>query len=238
MKIQYINNHIVIPVQTNSGVKNALLDTGNPVSTVFNDDAITDISICDVNFKLQSAFMIRQFKRMINWNDVSSFVKTQIDGFIGYDFLIKNDISIDLKNYDLSLNQIPEDFDLLNIDLFMNVPILTINIEKLAIKAVFDTGAMYSILNSNHKNTLIDKNECIDDYNPILGNFKANLYSGNIQVGNSLINNCTIACSEKYDTAMNMLNGQKVEGFLGIGSLEGKNIFLSCKNKQIRIKKA
>jgi hypothetical protein len=97
---------------------------------------------------------------------------------------------------------------------------------------------MHSIAHSRYKNILTDKHQSIDEYNPMLGSFKADVYSGNIQVGNTAIHNCTIACSEKYDMAMNMVMGQNVEGFLGIGSLEGKQIFLSYKNRKIGLQNA
>jgi len=236
MKIQYVNHHIILPIQTKFGIKNMLLDTGNPISTILNNDDIKEIAIDDLKFRLVSDNMTAQFKRMMNWNDISNFVGVPIDGFLGYDFLINHDITIDLINYELTLNQNSENFDLSDISIFMNVPILNVEIQGIRVKSVFDTGAMHSIINSNFSNTLINKNESISDYNPMLGSFEAKLYLGDISLGKSVIKNCTIACSQKYDMAMSMLSGQGVEGFLGIGSLEDKQIFLSYRNKKIGLK--
>lgn len=236
MKIHYKNNHIILPVQTEFGIKNILLDTGNPFTTVLNDDKIKEIEIDDVNFKLAFDNMTMGFKRMIIWKDISNFIGTSIDGFLGYDFLIKNDIIIDLIDYKLILNQYFEDFEFIDISLFRNVPILNLEIQGKRVKSVFDTGAMYSIIKSNLSNILVNKNESIEDHNPMLGYFRADLYLGDISLCRTLIKNCTIACSQKYDIAISTLKGEGVEGFLGIESLKGKKIFLSYRDKKFGIR--
>jgi|GEM_PF-3138563 len=236
MKIEFINNHIVIPVVTKKGLKKAILDTGNPVSTIFSDETLDEVSVCGIDFKLQPDFMASQFRRMINWNDISEFIKTPIDGIIGYDFLANNDIVINLKEYNLHIAENIENFDLFQISFFMNVPILDLKIQELTFKAVFDTGAMYSIINSNYSNYLSDRDESINDYNPMLGKFRANLYNGDITISNNVISNCIVACSPKYDTAMNILQGQKIQAFLGINALNGKEIYLSYKKQTMGLK--
>jgi len=40
----------------------------------------------------------------------------------------------------------------------MNVPIIKIKIQGVEINAIFDTGAMHTVLNSNYKQHLFDRN--------------------------------------------------------------------------------
>ncbi|MEJ5226827.1 hypothetical protein, partial [Thermodesulfovibrio sp.] len=98
MKFNYINNHIVIPVYTSRGIKNAILDTGNPSFTLFKDNSIKEISLSGINFNLQSNVFSEIIQTIMNWGEISKLVKTEIDGIIGYDFLLEHDLLIDLKN--------------------------------------------------------------------------------------------------------------------------------------------
>ncbi|MEM4134645.1 MAG: hypothetical protein QXV73_05555, partial [Candidatus Micrarchaeia archaeon] len=197
MKFNYTNNHIVIPVYTSKGVKNAILDTGNPAFTIFKDNSIKEISLSGINFNLQSNVFSEIIQTIMNWDEISKLVKTEIDGIIGYDFLLEHDLLIDLKNFDISIaeNIQPFDSNVVEMNFFMNVPIIKLKIQGLEINAIFDTGAMHTVINSNYREYLFDKNEIIEDYNPTLGKFIANLYEGDIIIGNILIENSIIACS-------------------------------------------
>ncbi|MEJ5228283.1 hypothetical protein [Thermodesulfovibrio sp.] len=105
----------------------------------------------------------------------------------------------------------------------MNVPIIKLKIQGFEINSIFDTGAMHTVLNSNYSQYLFDRNEIIEDYNPLLGKFIANLYEGDIIIGNILIANSIIACSTKYDLAMQMLSGIGVKSILGISENSHEN---------------
>jgi len=237
MKFNYINNHIVIPIDTKNGIKNVVLDTGNPTFTVLNDETINEISFCGVDFKLGPNFMVNPFRQMINWEQISDIVQTEIHGFIGFDFLSNYNLIIDLKNNEIIISDDNDGFYLSKIDFFMNIPIIRMKIQDIEINAIFDTGAMYSIVNTNYINFLINKNKTINDYNPMLGKFTADLFEGNIKIKDFVIENAVIACSPKYDIAMQMVQGKNINGFLGISTLNDKIIFLSYKNKQLGLKK-
>lgn len=227
MEIRIMNNHLVIPVQTNIGERITILDTGNPISTFFNEDNITNVVFDGIDFTIENNEMSRLLMNMIDWNQITNLIGIEVHGILGYDFLSAYDILIDLNKNKLHLNQKPEKFELIDIYFHMNIPILEIKIQDLNINAIFDTGAMHSILNTQHINLLNNLYIQIDEYNPMLGNFTAHLYEGNIQIGNTLLKNCKIATSENYDRAMQMVRYENLNGFLGIGSLIGKKIFLS-----------
>lgn len=236
MKMNYIKHHIILPVQTEWGTKNLILDTGNPFSTFLNDDGINEIILDNHKLNLSSDGLTLLSKNMVRFDELTEFVGMPIDGLLGYDFFIQHDIIIDLINYEIIFDATSDNFDCVDINFFMNTPIVNLEIQGVQLKAIFDTGAMYSIINSNFCDTLSNKNESIKDYNPMLGSFDANLYLGDIIIGNTLIKNCTIACSYQYDMAMNMIVGQDINSFLGMESLNGKQVFLSYKNQRLGIR--
>lgn len=237
MKFNYINNHIVIPVYTSRGIKNAILDTGNPSFTLFKDNSIKEISLSGINFNLQSNVFSEIIQTIMNWGEISKLVKTEIDGIIGYDFLLEHDLLIDLKNFDICIPENIQAFDSNTVEMsfFMNVPIIKLKIQGFEINSIFDTGAMHTVLNSNYSQYLFDRNEIIEDYNPLLGKFIANLYEGDIIIGNILIENSIIACSTKYDLAMQMLSGIGVKAILGISTLKDKIVYISYKRRGMAI---
>ncbi|RME13917.1 MAG: hypothetical protein D6799_07575, partial [Bacteroidetes bacterium] len=201
-----------------------------------NDDGINEIIIDNHKLSLSSDGWTLLSKNTIRFDVLSNFVGIPIDGLLGYDFFIQHDIIIDLINYEMIFDTSSDNFDCVDINFFMNTPIVNFEIQGIQLKAIFDTGSMYSIINSNFCDILSSKNESIKDYNPVLGSFDADLYRGDIIIGNTLINNCTIACSPQYDIAMNMMVGQDINGFLGMESLNGKRVFLSYKNQRLGIR--
>lgn len=237
MNFNLINNHIVIPVSTSEGIKNAILDTGNPAFTIFKDDSISEISFCGVDFKLQSNSLVNMFKRFTNWDDISNLVKTEIQGIIGYDFFSNYNLLIDFKNLDISIIDKIEDSNLsiIKIDLFMNIPILKLKINDFELNAMFDTGAMHSVIHTKYSKHLKDKNETFQEHNPFLGHFIGKLYEGDIIINNVLIRNCLIACAPEYDFAMQILSRFNIEGILGISTLKDKIIYISYKEQSLGI---
>ncbi|MCX8034300.1 MAG: hypothetical protein N3A00_03160, partial [Thermodesulfovibrio sp.] len=230
-------NHIVIPVSTSEGIKNAILDTGNPAFTLFKDDSINRISILGLDFYLQSNPLVSIFKGVIDWDELSNLVKTEIHGIIGYDFFSNYNLLIDFKNSNISIIDNFEDshFSIIKINLFMNVPVLKLKINDFELNAIFDTGAMHSIIHSKYSEYLDNKNETFEEYNPILGKFKANLYQGDVVIGDVLIKNSLIGCCAEYDLAMQMLSGFNIEGILGISTLKDKVIYLSYREQKLGI---
>ncbi len=63
MKINYIKNQIILPVQTEWGTKNMILDTGNPHFTFLNDDRINEIILGNHKLSLSSDGLTLFFKK-------------------------------------------------------------------------------------------------------------------------------------------------------------------------------
>ncbi|MEJ5228282.1 hypothetical protein, partial [Thermodesulfovibrio sp.] len=89
----------------------SVLKNGVQYITIFKDDSIREISLCGINFNLQSNVFSEIIQTIMNWDEISKLVKTEIDGIIGYDFLLEHDLLIDLKNFDISIPENIQAFD-------------------------------------------------------------------------------------------------------------------------------
>lgn len=231
MEIQFVNNHLMVPVDTARGVKHLILDTGLPGYSFLQDPDIHSISMESRTFIITPSPPF--IRNTIDWNIASQLAGTQVDGFLGHDFFQSFDLVIDLVNNELYIYPATEGFTFLNLSFMRNVPILEMDVEGASVKALFDTGAMYPIVTNELTHLLKDLRRSIFDYNPYLGHFEARLLEGKLKLGSCLIEKCTFAASQAYDQSLVMLPG--VKGILGINAFIGRRIYISYQRKMMGI---
>lgn len=231
MKIQFVNNHVMVPVDTDRGIKYLILDTGLPGYSFLQDPGIRFISLGDKSFAITPSPPF--FRNTIDWNIAAQLAGTRVDGFLGHDFFQSFDLIIDLNNNELSIDPATEGFTFINLDFMRNVPIVAMEIEGTGIKALFDTGAMYPVVTNELTSLLKDLHRSISDYNPFLGHFEARLLEGNLKLGSCLIEKCTFAASQAYDHSLAMLPG--VRGILGMNAFVGRKIYISYRRRMLGV---
>ena len=225
------NNHIILSVETNAGMKNALLDTGAGM-TVCLDSQITE-------FKLGDA-VVRPRHIGLDYHAVNELVGMEISIILGPGQFADKDILIDFATGEISFNAPkPQSGAAVDIDTsLMGLPVLRMDVNGHSLKAAFDTGAKYPFVATN---TIAELNlgnviGQFEDYNPTLGNFTPSLYKGNLSLGSCEFADTQIAASQTYDEAASMVN---VQAFLGISPFAeaGARLWLSYPTQQMVIVK-
>jgi hypothetical protein len=127
-----------------------------------------------------------------------------------------------------------EGYDVFGIELFMGIIKINANIGGHAVKAIFDSGAMYSSVPIKCRTDLKPRNEQIHDFLPGMGAFTADLYNADIQLGETTIKNAVIALASVYDTAAEQAGS---DGLIGTDSLKRRCVYLSYSKKKMGINK-
>ena len=231
MKFVNSNNHIILPVETNAGMKNALLDTGAGM-TVCLDSQITELKLGDA--------VVRPWHIGLDYQAVNELVGMEIAIILGTDQFADKDILIDFATDEISFNAPkPQGGAVVDIDTsLMGLPVLRMTVNGHSLRAAFDAGAKYPFVASN---TIAELNlgnviGQFEDYNPTLGNFTPSLYKCNLSLGTCEFADTQIAASPAYDKAAARVN---VQAFLGISpfAYAGARLWLSYPTQQMVIVK-
>ena len=231
MKISISNNHIVVPVNTVSGPKKAVLDTGAG-ATFFTKNGIDSGEVDGVTFQVIGS----PFLGFILPNDLDELVGMHVDGFLGPSFLKASDIAIDMSAEDLHMEaECPEGASQIHIGDFMGLPIFDMEFNGNKVRAAFDTGNRYPFLKMGlvERFGLEDTGEMIEDYNPMFGRFTAKVYKGDITIGGKTFRDCQITACKEYDQAASLIG---VDAFMGIEPLKESVIWFSYQNSLMAIK--
>ena len=216
MQFSNSNNHSFIPMGTNNGTKNVVLDTGAGLSLCF-DSRITEFRAGDGVFSPNG---LNAMAAMLDQGSINKLVGMEISAILGPDFLKDRNVLIDFKTNEISFNSpMPENASIVDIDTsFFGLPVLEMSVNGYALKTAFDTGARYPFVGSWKKNEVNLGNafEQIEDYNPFKGYFTADLHKGNIALGTCEFADTTIAVGNVYDEASSMVH---VDAFLGLDCL-------------------
>tara|TARA_B110000263_G_C15098807_1_gene414327 strand:- start:54 stop:716 length:663 start_codon:yes stop_codon:yes gene_type:complete len=214
--IDIYDNHLIL-ISNNCRY---LIDTGSPV-TISNSEKI---EIFNTNYKTSTNYL------GLTVEGLSKSLGTNIDALIGGDVLKNHIFKIDYKNkLFIILDEINTNNESIDIDLFMGIPIIEIEINGNRIRTFLDTGAKISYINSTYVENLkpIDNRQ---DFYPTVGDFETDIYEFPIIFNDS-----------KIDLTFGVLPTQ-LEQTLSFGNTKGiigNDIFLyycmifDYKNKKI-----
>ena len=151
-----------------------LLDTGAPTS--FGD--IKSLYIGKIEFTVPESYM------GLNATQLSEFVCHSTMGIIGADVLNEFCILIDVGGEQISFatNEIKLAGDILEIEEFMGIPIVSPNIGGANRRMIFDTGAQISYLQNISLNTFPSAG-IVNDFYPGVGQFQTETYMVDVSIG-------------------------------------------------------
>ncbi len=233
MTIKIINNHIILDVMTNVGIKTCVFDTGSPI-TFFFDDSVDTYTINQQQMRVVPHFM--QVMIEAYQASIEKLVGIHVDGFIGADCAMHyGEVLIDCNSLKLHFGEV--DVDKTHAVPMRNIrglPIFCVSLKDIVVEAAFDSGAMYSFV----KTDLISELQLsspigiYEDFNPMLGSFQASLYQEEVIIGNLNLGVQKIAVSPIYDQPLNLLG---VKSFIGLDTIRNGSIWLSYRTNQLTV---
>ena len=137
-KIEIFDNHLILLYKDSR----FLIDTGSQI-TISN---LNEIEIFGSNYKTTQNYL------GTNINGLSESIGTTIDALVGGNILKHHQFKIDFnyQSFRIGNSISSENSNSINIDLFMDIPIIDIMINEESIRAFLDTGAKLSYINSNY----------------------------------------------------------------------------------------
>ncbi len=233
-KIQIVNNHLLLDIQTNIGLKTCVVDTGCPI-TFFFDEKVREITIGNDKHVI-SSFMGAMPRNFTPQEDVEQLISKRIDGFIGADIMQRyGDVLFDLRNEEISFgatDYAPQ--NIIPMRSMFGLPLFNVSFNGHETLTAFDSGAMYSFVSSSFAQdiALAPAYDTKRDHHPGHGWFDINLHQGDVVVGNTSLGPHTIATSDHYDTILAMIG---VSAFIGIDTLRTSTLLLSYSRNEISV---
>jgi hypothetical protein len=158
-----VNGHILFDFNNQS----ILLDTGSPISM-----GEGKFKLAGLSYELQNDYM------GIDNKVISKYLDEDFDVLLGMDILQKYDLKVDpiQKRIEIA-NNIPVKAGIpsLKIQQIMSIPVIYIEIDSIAHKLVFDTGAQLSYIKSD----FIGDSESVgilEDFYPGIGEFETDIF--------------------------------------------------------------
>lgn len=226
MDFKLINNHIVLSLETNVGMKTVVFDTGAG-TTSFYDDAVKKFVFDGIEHTVSPFGAILATTLAQKRKQVEELVGCEADGF-----LCPNSFNtaflIDFPNCSITLtDDYPhEEHEKIAINSLLGLPQFMMQINGEEMRTAFDTGNRYPFVRSHEVASLglTPTDEMLEDYGPFFGEIQAKMYLGNIELGNALFLQTKIATSEQYDLAAGSVG---VRAFLGIEPLKNSEVWIS-----------
>jgi hypothetical protein len=170
LRLQIRHGHLFVLIEHDL----FLLDTGAPESF----SSTQSVTIAGQRFPLVSSYM------GLTADILSGFVGVQTSGLLGADLLGTFDLIIDApgSTVTFSTDELECDGDVVPLDSFMGIPILSAQIGSAAYRMFFDTGAQISYLQSDSLADYPPAGEVTDFY-PGVGKFQTDTHIVDVQLG-------------------------------------------------------
>lgn len=170
--LQTINGHLFIEVDGNLW----LLDTGAPLSF----GSMPDFSLEGEKFDLESTYL------GLTPETLSGFVGVKTAGLLGTDVLNSFDIIFNgpESTITFSLSPLEHPGQVVKLDEFMGIPILSATINGNEYRMFFDTGAQISYFQDDALKTFPPAGQ-MTDYYPGFGQFQTDTHNVEFQIGGS-----------------------------------------------------
>ena len=176
------NDHILVEFEDGYYV----VDTGSPFS--FNFYGANWVVINGNEFCISSTI-----PPLVNQNAIEELVGVPVVGFIGMDILKHTNLTVDFENEEI-LFGVPEAEDkhgycIVTLKEMLGEIVYTedLMIGGKRVKAIIDTGAIYSYVAGSFANVFEITAETLVDYNPEVGEIKSDIYKGRLSIYNSPI---------------------------------------------------
>jgi hypothetical protein len=216
------DNHLVIDLH---GLK-AILATG--INTTFGN--ISVLNLFENKYSVSSEFM------GVKIGDICKFTKIDnLDLVLGADVLSNYYLSIDYNEKKVVLSPSPFDFngEELDINIFISIPIITLEIQGKTIESVFDTCSKFSYVNTIFY-TGFDSQGKDTDFYPTAGQFNTDKYLFPIKI---LDNDLQLSFGKLPMAIQRIRNIQGNKGILGIELLKYFSIYFDFKKQKIKLRK-
>lgn len=163
---------------------------------------------------------------------LSSYMPDDVIALIGMNIIKDFDLIINTETYETEFMKkyCDELINYVEIDQFMSVPTINVNIDGRAIDCLFDTGAHINQINSSMtkgKNPI----EKVKDFNPIIGVFETNLYDLDVVLKD--INKTLKFGNLPWILETATFGSGNVNGLIGLNLFEGNKVILSVRRKKM-----
>ncbi|MEI6379065.1 MAG: hypothetical protein WCO55_05375 [Candidatus Falkowbacteria bacterium] len=159
----FVNNHIIADI----GGKMCLIDTGAP----------TSMGEGEISIDNQGHLLGGGTANGVSLREIADHVGTPLDALIGGDILSKHgEMDIWLYKDLILFSDGQEKFDGIPFELYMDIPVTSLNIKGKSVRAFVDTGAKQSYVSEALATGLPHVGEA-EDFYPGLGAFKVPLVS-------------------------------------------------------------
>ena len=197
--LQLINGHFFVEVDGNLW----LLDTGAPLSF----GSKTELQLLGEQFELESTYL------GLTPETLSGFVGVKTTGLLGADVLNSFDIILNgLKNtVTFSLTPVDHEGQVVKLDEFMGIPILSATINGKEYRMFFDTGAQISYFQDDALKTFPPAGQ-MTDYYPGFGQFQTDTHDLEIMIAGSSF---VLKCGRLPDLLGMTLMMANTEGIIG-----------------------
>ncbi|MCF0225287.1 MAG: retropepsin-like domain-containing protein [Fibrobacter sp.] len=236
MHCKILNNHIILSVPTNKGLKTVLVDTGAPM-TIFSDDDVLSVEVDGVSYNVSMNPMRKIYASGALNECTDNMVGCHVEGLIGADFFAEHDVLVDFAKGVLNVdsgNPVPEN-TLTLCEGFMGVKKFEMAVNGRPLSAFFDTGNRRTFVRSDLVESLglEPTDETMDDYNPIIGHFTVKAYRGCVKLGEKVLENQKVLVGSAYDHCSRAVG---VDGFLGVETVAQSTVWFSYKTMKISVK--
>lgn len=218
--LEFNNGHLIIIYDD----YRFIFDTGSPGSF----GIIPVIKFDEKSFSLQPNFS------GVTVQDLSNFLEIPVSGLIGADIINKFDILINLLSnmITFSSNPLETDGEIFEIENYLGIPVVKLNINNKPFRFFFDTGAKFSYF-QEVKDENFPYFDTVQDFYPGLGYFETELYLTEIFLGDLRF---YIKCGilpELLEMTLKMAN---IDGILGNEVMQNRIIGLFMRKNILTIK--
>lgn len=189
-----------------------LLDTGAPSSLA----SCAALTLAGRRFSLDGSYM------GLTPETLSSFVGVQTAGLLGADILGEFDVMIDAlsNSVTFSTDELHCDGEVVPLDAFMGIPIISAQVGTASYRMFFDTGAQISYLQDESLSTYPSAGRVTDFY-PDVGQFQTETHTVSVRVGTSPF---TVRCGRLPGLLGMTLMMAGTQGILGNQILHGRRV--------------
>jgi hypothetical protein len=215
--LQKINGHLFIEVDGYLW----LLDTGAPLSF----GSTPDFYFEGEQFELESTYL------GLTPESLSGFIGVKTNGLLGADVLNSFDVIFNgLENTIVfSLSPLDHEGQVVNLDEFMGIPILSATINGIDYRMFFDTGAQISYFQDDALNNFPPAGQ-MTDYYPGFGQFQTDTHNVEFQIGGSSF---ILRCGSLPDLLGMTLMMADTEGIIGSQIIQNRVIGYFPRGKEL-----
>lgn len=214
-----VDGHVVADV----GGSPLLVDTGSPSS--FGEHSVIQIG--------DRAFDVRRSYLGLDAVRLSKYVGTRLDGLLGVDVLSQYDVLIDPTDSEIRLNSETTEpaGTPVEVDFFMDIPIVAVCLQGKRLRMFLDTGAKLSYLNPDILTAYSTHGE-VRDFYPGVGSFDTKTHLVPLEICDRKV---SIECGVLPTLLQMTLMAAETDGILGTAVLSAFSVQVSWKRQAVAL---